>query len=219
VPDRTTAPADTTQPVDSTDRWYDLPVLTGALVRLAPLAREHAAGYLAAAGTGAAAEECFRWMSVPAPRTLADALEQIEAALDARIRGERFAFAQFDAPSGTVIGTTSLYEVNPALRTVAIGHTWLGPRWWRTGHNTDSKLLLMRYAFETLGVARLVWHTDIHNERSQRAIARLGATREGELRKHRIRRDGTWRTTVQYSMTDDDWPAAKARLEQRFAHG
>jgi hypothetical protein len=75
----------------------------------------------------------------------------------------------------------------------------------------------MRYAFETLGVARLVWHTDIYNERSQRAIERLGATREGELRKHRIRRDGSWRTTVQYSMTDDDWPTARARLEARFA--
>ena len=84
-----------------------------------------------------------------------------------------------------------------------------GTRWWRTGHNTESKLLMLTHAFETLGAARVVWHTDIHNERSQAAIARLGATREGELRKHRIRRDGSWRTTVQYSMTDDDWPGAK----------
>lgn len=201
------------------DRWFALPVLEGTLVRLEPMTAEHAAGYLAAAGTGAEAEECFRWMNVAPPANLADAETQVAAALAARARGERFAYAQLDASTGDVIGTTSLYEVSPALRTVAIGHTWLGPRWWRTGHNTDSKLLLMRYAFETLGVARLVWHTDIYNERSQRAIERLGATREGELRKHRIRRDGTWRTTVQYSMTDDDWPAAKARLDARFAQG
>ena len=77
----------------------------------------------------------------------------------------------------------------------------------------------MTYAFDTLGAARVVWHTDIHNERSQAAIARLGATREGELRKHRIRRDGSWRTSVQYSMTDDDWPTARDRLTARLALG
>jgi RimJ/RimL family protein N-acetyltransferase len=187
------------------------------LVRLEPLTIEHAPGYLAAAGTGPDAQECFRWLTVPAPDGLADAEAHVAAALAARARGERFAYAQMDSHSGEFIGTTSLYEVNPGLRTLAIGHTWLGPRWWRTGHNTDAKLLLMRHAFETLGAARLVWHTDIYNERSQRAIERLGATREGELRKHRIRRDGTWRTTVQYSLTDDDWPMAKARLEARFA--
>jgi RimJ/RimL family protein N-acetyltransferase len=121
--------------------------------------------------------------------------------------------------TGEVAGTTSLYDVAPATRTLAIGHTWLGARWWRRGHNTESKLLLLRYAFDTLGAARVVWHTDINNVRSQDAIARLGATREGELRKHRIRRDGSWRTTVQYSMTDDDWPEAKNKLETRLSKG
>ena len=121
------------------------------------------------------------------------------------------------SPPVELIGTTSLYEINPALRTLAIGHTWLGRPWWRTGHNTDSKLVLLTYAFDELGAARVVWHTDIYNERSQAAIARLGATREGVLRKHRIRLDGTWRDTVQYSMTDDDWPAARAHLIARLA--
>ena len=118
-----------------------------------------------------------------------------------------------------IFGTTSLYEVVPAVRTLAIGHTWLGKPWWRTGHNTESKLLLLSYAFDDLGAARVVWHTDIHNERSQAAIARLGAAREGVLRKHRIRFDGSWRDTVQYSMTDDDWPAARDRLSSRLAAG
>jgi RimJ/RimL family protein N-acetyltransferase len=204
--------------------WYRLPVLTGTFVRLEPLTQAHVDGYLAAAGTGADAEEAFRWLNTPgsvsgAPRTTADAEVDIAAARQAAERHERFAFAQLDARTAEFIGTTSFYDVNPAARTLAIGHTWLGRRWWRTGHNTESKLLLLTHAFDTLGAARVVWHTDIHNERSQRAIERLGATREGELRKHRIRRDGSWRTTVQYSMTDDDWPQARERLAQRLAAG
>jgi RimJ/RimL family protein N-acetyltransferase len=201
--------------------WYAMPVLTGSLIRLEPMTVEHAAGYLAAAGTGADAEEVFRWLRSPgsttgAPRTLADAHADVVDAAAARARGERFAYAQIDARTGEFAGTTSYYDVAPAVRTIAIGHTWLGKRWWRSGLNTESKLLMLAHAFDTLGAARVVWHTDIYNERSQAAIARLGATREGELRKHRIRRDGSWRTTVQYSMTDDDWPAARAFLTQRL---
>ena len=79
--------------------------------------------------------------------------------------------------------------------------------------------MLLSYAFDHLGCVRVVWHTDIYNERSQAAIARLGATREGVLRKHRLRRDGTWRDTVQYAMTDDDWPAVRDRLTARLAAG
>jgi N-acetyltransferase len=199
-----------------------MPVLAGRLIRLAPMAAEYADGYFAAAGTGTDAEDVFRWVSTPgsvsgAPRTIEDARTDVAAALAARARGERFAYAQFDAVTGDFAGTSSYYDVVPAVRTIAIGHTWLGKRWWRTGHNTESKLLMLTHAFETLGAARVVWHTDIRNERSQAAIARLGATREGELRKHRIRRDGSWRTTVQYSMTDDDWPAAREYLTGRLA--
>ena len=194
-----------------------MPVLRGGLVRLEPLTIEHAAGYLAAAGTGEDADEVFRWLGEPPPKSLDDAHAAIAAALAARARGERFAYTQFDAATGAVAGTSSYYDIGPAVRTIAIGHTWLGKRWWRTGHNTESKLLMLTHAFETLGAARVVWHTDIYNERSQAAIERLGATREGELRKHRIRRDGSWRTTVQYSMTDDDWPAAREYLTDRLA--
>jgi RimJ/RimL family protein N-acetyltransferase len=158
-------------------------------------------------------------MNPAAPASIEDAGQQIAAGLAARARGERFPYAQLDAHTGELIGTTSLYDIVPAVRTLGIGHTWLGTRWRRTGHNTDSKLLLLTYAFDTLGAARVVWHTDINNTRSQNAIARLGAVREGELRKHRIRRDGSWRTTVQYSMTDDDWPAARERLRARLAAG
>jgi RimJ/RimL family protein N-acetyltransferase len=192
------------------------------LIRLEPLAAEHAEGYLAAAGTGPDAEEIFRWVVTAgstsgAVRTVEDARADIAAALAARARGERFAYAQFDAATGAFAGSSSYYDVVPAVRSLAIGHTWLGRQWRRTGHNTESKLLMLTHAFDVLGAARVVWHTDIQNERSQAAIARLGAVREGELRKHRIRRDGSWRTTVQYSMTDDDWPAARDALARRLA--
>ena len=205
------------------DEWYATPVLTGNLLRLEPLTAEHAAGYLAAAGEGADAEEVFRWLRTPgsvdgAPRDISDAHADGVAAVAARARGERLAYAQIDARTGDFAGSTSYYDVDPAVRTLAIGHTWLGKPWWRSGHNTESKLLMLTHAFERLGAVRVVWHTDIRNVRSQEAIARLDATREGELRKHRIRRDGSWRTTVQYSMIDDDWPAARNRLATRLAH-
>lgn len=201
-----------------------MPVLAGRLVRLEPLTAEHVGGYLSAAGSGADADDVFRWVTTPgstsgAPRTLEDARLDVLAGLAARARGERFPYAQFDARTGEFAGSTSYYDIVPAVRTIAIGHTWLGRRWWRSGLNTESKLLMLTHAFDTLGAARVVWHTDIYNERSQEAIARLGATREGELRKHRIRRDGSWRTTVQFSMTDDDWPAARDRLSGRLARG
>jgi len=205
----------------SDDLWWAMPVLAGRLIRLEPLALEHAPGYLAAAGAGEEAAEVFRWMSPPGgalaqPVTLEDATRHIADALAARARGARLPYAQIDAATGEFAGTTSFYEVDPALRTLGIGHTWLGQRWWRTGHNTESKLLMMRFAFETLGAVRVVWHTDIFNTRSQAAIERLGAVREGVFRKHRLRHDGSWRDTVQYAMVDDDWPAARAALTERL---
>jgi RimJ/RimL family protein N-acetyltransferase len=211
----------TASPAQDPESWFDLPVLTGSKVTLRPLVEADAAGYLAAAGTGADAAEVFRWLNTPGPctrepLTLADAEGHVAQSLSAREKRERLPYAQVDTQTGIVIGTTSLYEVIPSLRTLGIGHTWLGRPWWQTGHNTESKLLLLRHAFDDLGAVRVVWHTDIYNERSQAAIERLGATREGVLRKHRIRFDRTWRDTVQYSMTDDDWPAARERLEERL---
>jgi RimJ/RimL family protein N-acetyltransferase len=201
--------------------WFSMPVLSNGRIRLQPLTIEDAEGYLAAAGTPAESEEVFRWMTPPGgtlspPETLDDARSHIETALAARARGERLPYAQFDAATGDFIGSTSLYEVNPLTRSLAIGHTWFGRRWWGSGTNNASKVLLLTYAFETLGAVRVAWHTDIRNERSQAAIARLGAQQEGVIRKHRLRRDGTWRDTVQYAMTDDDWPAAAAVLRERL---
>lgn len=201
------------------DLWYALPVLSGRLIRLEPLALEHGPGYLAAAGEGPDAAEVFRWMLPSEPHTRADAERDILIALAGRARGERFPYAQVDARTGEFAGSTSYYDVNPALRAIAIGHTWLGSRWWRTGHNTESKLLMLTHAFDALGAARVVLHTDLRNTRAQDAIARLGATREGVLRKHRIRRDGSWRDSVQYALVEDDWPPVRDRLTDRLALG
>jgi len=204
-------------PAENPALWYAMPVLAGDKIRLEPLAVEHASGYFKAASPDE--DEVFRWLNVPPPENEDAAREQILAALAARARGERFAYAQVDAVTREFAGTTSFYEVNPAMRAIGIGYTWLGRHWWRTGHNTESKLLMMSHAFDTLGAARVVWHTDIHNARSQAAIERLGATKEGIIRKHRIRRDGSWRDSVQYAMTDDDWPKARERLTSRLAAG
>jgi RimJ/RimL family protein N-acetyltransferase len=102
---------------------------------------------------------------------------------------------------------------------VHIGSTQLGRRWWRTGVNTEAKLLLMTRAFEELGAVRVEWQTDNLNLRSQAAIERLGATKEGVFRRHKPRADGSWRDSVFYAMTDDEWPVAKKRMVERLGRG
>jgi RimJ/RimL family protein N-acetyltransferase/nitroimidazol reductase NimA-like FMN-containing flavoprotein (pyridoxamine 5'-phosphate oxidase superfamily) len=192
--------------------WLEPVPLRGSHVVLEPLDLAHA-DELHAATTD---PEVWRHLGMPRPADPAGTAELIRTALAAHHRGERVPWAQRCAATGAVVGTTSFYEVDPALRAVAIGYTYLGRPWWRSGINTEAKLLLLTHAFEELDAARVVWHTDIRNERSQRAIERLGASREGVLRKHRIRPDGSWRDTVQYSMTADEWPNAQARLRERL---
>jgi RimJ/RimL family protein N-acetyltransferase len=211
-PDVPARPAGPATPAVHPNRWYAQPVQHGALVTLVPLTIEHAEGLHRALWTGDAGHEVYQWLGVAPPGTIEEVAEVIYTALASRAAGERLPYAQLDARTGEVIGTTSYYELNPAVRALAIGHTWLGRRWWRTGHNTESKLLMLTHAFDTLTAARVVWHTDMLNARSRAAIQRLGATFEGELRKHRIRANGTWRDTAQFAMIEDDWPAARAAL-------
>jgi N-acetyltransferase len=193
--------------------WTDRPTLTGPRLVLTPLEPSDAADYLAALGTEAERTEVLAHLSIPVPDSAADAEAIIAAALADR---DRIAYAQRLRHSAEFIGTTSFYEVSPSVRAVAVGHTWLGRRWWGSSLNAESKLVMLRRAFDELRAERVVWHTDIRNERSQRAIERLGATREGVLRHHRIRRDGSWRDTVQYSMLSAEWPTAKAELVGRL---
>ncbi|MFC4072032.1 GNAT family N-acetyltransferase [Actinoplanes subglobosus] len=203
------------------DLWFAMPALTGRLVRLEPLTLDHAAGYLAAAGTAEQSAEIFRWQSPPGgalqcPVTVRDAERHITAALAGRARGSRLPYAQIEIAGGRFAGTTSFAEPDPRLRTVMIGYSWLGQRWWGGGINAEAKLLMLAFAFETLGAVRVPLVTDIRNVRAQSAIERLGARREGVLRKHRRRADGSWRDTVLYAIVDDDWPLLRQRLESRL---
>ena len=189
--------------------WYQPVTLTGPTLVLAPLRLADAPEFLTALGREEVAAEVLQNMSYGPPADLAATWAIIAAAL---ADPDRLPYTQRIGATGELVGTTSFYEIDPAARSVAIGHTWLARAHWRTRVNSESKLIMLTRAFSELGAERVVWHTDVRNTRSQAAIERLGATREGVLRHHRIRRDGSWRDTVQYSMLSADWPAAKSRL-------
>jgi RimJ/RimL family protein N-acetyltransferase len=191
-----------------TESWLAQPILVGRHVRLEPLRPEHAAGLLAAADD----PTLFQWTSV-AIRELGDA-EQFVA--DALGDPNRLAYAQLEPQSGTVLGTTSYYQIEPRHRSLAIGYTWISRATQGTSVNPEAKFLLLRRAFDELGAVRVEWHTDELNAQSRGAIAKLGAEFEGLLRKHRRRADGSWRTTALFAMTDEDWPPARARLQARI---
>ncbi|MEV1286985.1 bifunctional pyridoxamine 5'-phosphate oxidase family protein/GNAT family N-acetyltransferase [Micromonospora sp. NPDC049679] len=190
--------------------WFTAAPLAGAHAILEPLDMTHVDGLYAATRD----PQVWQHLGHREPRDRDELAAIVADALRAEHRGERLPWVQRSAVTGEIVGTTSYYEINETSRSIAIGHTILGSPWWRTGINTEAKLLLLTRAFEELGAQRVVWHTDIRNERSQRAIERLGARREGVLRMHRQRPDGSWRDTAQYSMIVDEWPNAQVRLRE-----
>ena len=138
--------------------YYATPTLIGEHVRLEALRADHAAGLLKASDD----DGVFRWLAVDRPTTLADAEALVAEYL---ARTDLIMWVQVDLDTGDVAGVTTYYDIVPALRTVAIGHTWIGSRFWRTALNTEAKLLLLRRAFDDLDCVRVVWHTDIRNTR------------------------------------------------------
>ncbi|MFC0028251.1 bifunctional pyridoxamine 5'-phosphate oxidase family protein/GNAT family N-acetyltransferase [Micromonospora chaiyaphumensis] len=192
--------------------WLEPVVLRGEHVVLEPLDESHAEELYAALDD----EEVWRYVGSPRPGGVAELADQIRAGLDAHRRGVRMPWVQRCAVTGVVVGTTSYYQPDPELRTVEIGYTQLGRPWWRTGINTEAKLLLLTRAFEELDAVRVTWQTSSLNERSQRAIERLGAVREGTLRANRRRADGTWRESALYSMLASEWPNAQVTLRERL---
>ena len=176
-------------------------------VRLEPLALSHEAGLIAAATDGELWK--IRVTSVPAPQ---EARSYIDTALLGRDQGHRFAFALIDDATGKVLGTTSYHDIVPAIRRVEIGYTWYAKSMQRTHVNTSAKLLLLAHAFGTLACHVVGWRTDNFNFASQRAIERLGAKKDGVIRGHALRRDGTIRDTVMYSMRSGEWPEVRAQL-------
>ena len=173
-------------------------------VRLLPLSLDHEEGLKSAASDGQLWK--LRVTSVPAPD---EALGYIKTALQT---DNRFAFAVTDSTTGEVLGSTSYHDILPTVKRVEIGYTWYAARCQRTHVNSTCKLLMMTHAFETLGCHVVGWRTDNFNFASQQAIERLGAKKDGVIRGHFMRRDGTIRDTVMYSMRAGEWPEAKAQL-------
>ncbi len=174
---------------------------------LEPLALSHEEGLRQAAADGELWR--IRVTSVPEPQ---DTRTYIEAALQGRAEGQRFAFAVIDEASGRVLGSTSYHDILPAVRRVEIGYTWYAKSVQRSHVNTTAKLLMMGHAFDTLQCHVVGWRTDNFNFASQRAIERLGARKDGVIRGHALRRDGTIRDTVMYSMRAGEWPEVRAQL-------
>jgi RimJ/RimL family protein N-acetyltransferase len=178
-------------------------------VRLEPLGPHHLDGLRAAARDGELWN--LRVTSVPAPE---DTEAYIRTALE---MNNRVAFAVIDASSDTVMGTTSYNEIMPAIDRVEIGHTWYARSRQRSHVNTSCKLLLLSHAFDTLGCAVVGLRTDNFNYASQAAIERLGAKKDGVIRHHALRRDGTVRDTVIYSIVRGEWHEIKSHLHYRLA--
>ena len=176
-------------------------------VRLVPLALEHEDGLRQAAADGALWN--IRVTSVPEPQ---DTRKYIDDALAMRETGHRFAFCVTDEATGRVLGSSSYHDILPAVKRVEIGYTWYAKSVQRSHVNTTCKLLLMAHAFETLGCHVVGWRTDNFNFASQAAIERLGARKDGIIRGHALRRDGTIRDTVMYSLRSGEWPEVKAQL-------
>jgi RimJ/RimL family protein N-acetyltransferase len=189
--------------------------LEGRGIRLEPLRADHEAALSEAAADGQL--WTLHFTSVPEPgKTLA----YIQAALDDGAKGTRVPWVVREMTSGRIIGSTSYHDIVPAARRVEIGYTWYARSWQRTHVNTACKLRLLEHAFDTLGCSVVGWRTDNLNLRSQAAIERLGAKKDGIIRRQQLRRDGTLRDTVMYSVTAEEWrEGIRSRLTAMLSPG
>lgn len=188
--------------------------LEGHWVLLEPLSVDHVPALAALASD----EEIWRYLPVPLP-TEDDLRGIVEDALRNRAAGTELPFVIVERASGMPIGSTRVMDIRLEHRGVEIGWTWLGRAYWRSPINSECKYLLLRHLFEVVGCVRVALKTDMLNVRSQAAIERLGATREGVLRRHMIVQGGRYRDTVYYSILDDEWPSIKERLEDQLYGG
>jgi RimJ/RimL family protein N-acetyltransferase len=184
--------------------------LNGRLVRLEPLAETHVPDLVVAAQD----DEIWRLMPFGLVRTTEQMTAFVRDVLARQSRGEDLPFAVIDRATDRAIGSTRYLEIRRPHRGLEIGGTWYAVAHQRTGVNTECKYLLLRHAFEVLGCVRVQFKTDLRNERSQRAIERVGGVREGVLRKHVVMPDGYLRSSVVYSIVEEEWPSVKARLER-----
>jgi RimJ/RimL family protein N-acetyltransferase len=192
------------EPVTLTDRY----------VRLEPLTLAHTAGLAKVYGHA----EIWRYLRAEL-KNESEVEAWIAAALDEQAKGHELPFAIIDLQSGRVVGSTRYFTIAQKDRGLEIGSTWLTPAVWRTPINSETKYLLLRHAFENLDCIRVQFITDSRNERSQRAIERLGATLEGTIRHHMVMRDGYIRDYLLYSILDTEWPTIKQALAKKTFQG
>jgi RimJ/RimL family protein N-acetyltransferase len=192
--------------------WIQHPlILEGKMIRLLPLEDKYYHS-LVAAGT---AKEI--WTHLPTDGSKRELmLTELRTALLKRVSGEQYSFVIIDRKWNSVIGGTRLFNIYPEHRKLEIGWTWLKPEYWGKGYNTESKLLLLTYCFETLKTQRVQLQTSEANLRSRAAIEKLGAKLEGILRNDRIRPTGVTNTAI-YSIIDSEWPEIKKTLEEKLA--
>lgn len=189
--------------------------LQGTRVRLEPLTMAHADGLLAA-GCHPSLWQITAQAPLSTPAAVAAYIAQSQVSVEC---GDEVAFAIVDRKNGDVVGSTRWMDIARAHHRLEIGGTWLDPRVQGTLVNTEAKYLQLRHLFESLGAIRVQFKTDLRNTQSQRALEKLGAVREGVLRRHMIVRDGFVRDSVYYGITDQDWPGVKRRLEARLMAG
>jgi len=185
-------------------------ILEGSLIRLVPLTLDHAPGLYRHAGP-----EVFQWvLEFPRDDSFAAFRDWLQTtAIEAPAS---LSFAMIIKATGEPVGATGYLEIRERHRSMEIGRTWIGKAWQGSKVNPESKYLLLLHAFETLDALRVQFKTDWNNQHSQRAIEKLGAVREGVLRRYQIRSNGLPRDTVIYSIIAEEWPAVKARLEARL---
>lgn len=186
--------------------------LTGRFARLEPLSHNHAEDLLAAGRE----PSIWRYMPSAPFENIAAVKSWIDAALAEHRTGSQIPFATIRLADNRAVGSTRYLSIRREHRGLEIGWTWLATDAQRTPLNTECKLLLLTHAFEALGAMRIEFKTDQRNEKSQRALERIGATREGVFRRHMILWDGYIRNSVYYSITDADWPAVKAHLSAKL---
>jgi len=187
--------------------------LLGRFVRLEPLAEAHVPDLARVAGD----ESIWRYMLYGTVQSEEQMLAWVRDLLGRQARGTDLPFAVIHCPSGKAIGATRYLDIRPADRGLEIGGTWYGVDYQRTAVNTECKYLLLTHAFEQLGCVRVQFKTDLRNARSQRAIERIGALREGVLRSHMITPEGYLRDSVYYSIIAPEWPRVKALLEEKLS--
>ncbi len=193
--------------------WVSPTTFVGKHVRLEPLSEAHVAG-LAEIGVG---QDFWKFMLYGDMKTEEDMRRWVKDMLARQARGTDLPFAAIDLASGRVAGATRYLNIDPPNRGLEIGGTWYGLEFQRTAVNTECKYLLLKHAFETLGCIRVQLKTDSLNVRSQRAIERIGAKKEGVLRNHLILSDGRYRDSVFYSIIASEWAEVKRRLEEMLA--